>query len=98
MMLTLKSEDSVSQLIIFHPDLSHLERFQWFIAILFTIGFNTGSILVQTLGLLEMEPKFLCFKDPMEGEFPCKSIDICEHPTWKYRIDENNHLSLHNWF
>jgi MFS family permease len=68
-------------------------------AILFVTGFNTGGFLFLTVGLLELEPQYLCRDpaDPAKGEFVCKSDDICSHSTWGYRINENYYLSLHNW-
>jgi hypothetical protein len=41
---------------------------------LFVTGFNTGGFLFLTVGLLELEPQYLCRDpaDPAKGEFVCK--------------------------
>ncbi|TNV80292.1 hypothetical protein FGO68_gene6246 [Halteria grandinella] len=79
--------------------------FQYFIAAVFIIGFNTGGILFYNVSLLELEPRYLCrnLTDPQIPAiqpFDCKAEVFCDpNSQFKYEhwIDWNHYSSLHNW-
>ncbi len=65
------------------------KKFQWLIAVMFVTGWNSGGFLFLNLGLLELEPKYLCRDpaNPSKGEYSCKSAEICSNPNISYRVD-----------